>query len=62
MPDGAWLGLHATSGLLSPLTAAIGATLGMNLALLLHDLYRPTPATAQPTHPAPIQPSTPRSR
>jgi hypothetical protein len=45
---GTWLSLIATSGPLSP---AIGVTLGMNFALLLHDLYRPTPATVQPTHP-----------
>ena len=37
---GAWLGFHATDGLLAPFTAIVGALAGANLALLVLDMSR----------------------
>jgi pimeloyl-ACP methyl ester carboxylesterase len=40
---GAWLGYHAVSGMFSAFTAAIAATLGANLAVLVRDIAQGTP-------------------
>ena len=37
---GAWLGFHASTGLLALLTAILGATVGANLALIVLDVWR----------------------
>jgi hypothetical protein len=37
---GAWLGFHATDGLLAVLTAIVGALVGANLTLILLDISR----------------------
>jgi pimeloyl-ACP methyl ester carboxylesterase len=37
---GAWLGFHATTGLLAVITTIVGATVGANLILLVHDIAR----------------------
>jgi pimeloyl-ACP methyl ester carboxylesterase len=37
---GAWLGFHATTGLLAVITTIVGATVGANLILLVHDITR----------------------
>ena len=37
---GAWLGFHATTGLLALITAIVGATAGANLTLILLDIAR----------------------
>ena len=44
---GAWLGFHATTGLLALITAIVGATAGANLTLILLDMAR-AKATARP--------------
>jgi hypothetical protein len=41
---GAWLGFHATTGLLAVVTTIVGAAVGANLALLLLDIVRGRPA------------------
>jgi hypothetical protein len=52
---GAWLGLHASGGLFSLLTAVIGASLGANLAVLVGDLVRGTAAKV-PARPVDAEP------
>ena len=53
---GTWLGLQASSGLFSPVTAAVGAAVGANLALLVRDLIAGTPASAlAPDLEAPVE-------
>jgi hypothetical protein len=41
---GAWVGLHAVSGLFSAFTAVLGAVAFANLALVVHDIVRGTRA------------------
>ena len=43
---GAWLGFHASTGLLALLTAILGATVGANLALIVLDVWRARAAAA----------------
>jgi pimeloyl-ACP methyl ester carboxylesterase len=43
---GAWLGFHASTGLLALLTAILGATVGANLTLIVLDVWRARPAAA----------------
>lgn len=43
---GAWLGFHASTGLLALLTAILGATVGANLALIVLDVWRARAAVA----------------
>jgi hypothetical protein len=53
---GTWLGLQASSGLFSAVTAAVGAAVGANLALLVRDLIAGTPASAlAPDLEAPVE-------
>ena len=44
---GAWIGLHAVTGLMSVVTAVLGAVLLANLAVLVRDMVAGTPS-AQP--------------
>lgn len=44
---GAWLGFHATDGLLALFTAIAGAVAGANLTLILFDVSREQPTTQQ---------------
>ena len=45
---GGWLGLHAVAGLMSVVTAVLGAVLLANLAVLVRDLVAGTPGTPAP--------------
>lgn len=51
---GAWLGFHATAGLLAVITTMVGAAVGANLTLLLLDIVgtRSAAALAEPSEPA----------
>jgi hypothetical protein len=55
---GAWLGLHAVAGLMSVVTAILGAVLIANLAVLVRDMVAGTPS-AQPHHPSEVAPQAP---
>jgi pimeloyl-ACP methyl ester carboxylesterase len=58
---GAWLGFHATSGLLALITAIVGAAAGANLTVIGFDIGRersardPSPAAAMPLAPSRIE-------
>lgn len=51
---GAWLGFHATAGLLAVITTIVGAAVGANLTLLLLDIVRDRSVAelAEPSQPA----------
>ena len=51
---GAWLGFHATAGLLAVVTTIVGAAVGANLTLLLLDIARgrAVAEVAEPSQPA----------
>ena len=51
---GAWLGLHAVAGLMSVVTAVLGAVLLANLAILVRDILVGTPSTPPNQQPSEI--------
>ena len=55
---GAWLGLHAVAGLMSVVTAVLGAVLLANLAVLVRDMVAGTPS-ARPQHRDEVAPQAP---
>jgi hypothetical protein len=55
---GAWIGLHAVAGLMSVVTAVLGAVLLANLSVLVRDMVAGTPS-ARPQHRGELAPQAP---
>jgi pimeloyl-ACP methyl ester carboxylesterase len=54
---GAWFGVNSTTGLLAPVTAALGAAAAANLALIALDIYRAELKRQRPTPPIRVDPA-----